>query len=259
MKSKSNHRLLQTFLASRLPQKSPELVLCFFFSGLKPPRSLEKQTCRLVQQRTGHGDFPKPVSHCPRARENAKQGTCTEGRRRQHGYRTPTAPGDGASTPLSPPRAGFSPAAHHSRLLHIPQSSLSPFSTAPQHRGPCCPVYFGERRGDLSSTESKKLPAGAPGSKSISAAHPRCSPGLWNNKSGLFSFPPSRTNLAVMKISTASYCLHPACRKQRPRSPLSPSTLRFRAQSPWDWAAAKNPLVWVWETLGAPASCSSIE
>lgn len=84
----------------------------------------------------------------------------------------------------------------------------------------------------MSSTESKKLPAGAPGSKSISAAHPRCSPGLWNNKSGFFSFPPSRTNLSVMKISTASYCLHPACRKQRPRSPLSPSTLRFRAQSP---------------------------
>lgn len=84
----------------------------------------------------------------------------------------------------------------------------------------------------MSSTESKKLPAGAPGSKSISAAHPRCSPGLWNNKSGFFSFPPSRTNLSVMKMSTASYCLHPACRKQRPRSPLSPSTLRFRAQSP---------------------------
>lgn len=87
----------------------------------------------------------------------------------------------------------------------------------------------------MSSTESKKLPAGAPSSESISsssAAHPYCSPGLWNNKSGFFSFPPSRTNLAVMKMSTASYCLHPACRKQRPRSPLSPSTLRFRAQSP---------------------------
>lgn len=70
-------------------------------------------------------------------------------------------------------------------------------------------------------------------------AHPFSPPCCREREEAAAAVSPPRSR--VMKTSTTGYCLHPACGNQRPRSPLTPSTLRFRTQSPPGPGSSQQP------------------